>query len=51
MSTELKELIENTISYYGHHSMQAFVDGEEHLKHFVTDDFTHLLEALGKELV
>lgn len=51
MSNELKERIENLISYYDAHSMQEFVDGDdERLKHFVTDDFSHLLKALGKEL-
>lgn len=51
MSDELKERIEQLVSYYNHHSMEAFVDGDEpRLKHFVTDDFTHLLKALEKEL-
>lgn len=51
MSAELKERIENLISYYRAHSMEAFVKGdEERLKNFVTDDFTHLLTALEKEL-
>jgi hypothetical protein len=51
MSDELKERIEQLISYYNAHSMEAFIDGDDQrLKHFVTDDFSHLLTALEKEL-
>lgn len=51
MSNELKERIENLISYYEAHSMTDMVNGEDQrLKNFVTDDFSHLLKALGKEL-
>ena len=51
MSDELKERIEQLISYYDNHSMEKFVEGDEmRLRHFVTDDFTHLLKALEKEL-
>lgn len=51
MSNELKERIEQLISYYNAHSMTDFVNGtEERLKNFVVDDFTHLLTALEKEL-
>ena len=51
MSNELKERIENLISYYKAHSMVKFANGdEERLKNFVTDDFSHLFTALEKEL-
>lgn len=51
MSDELKERIEQLISYYTAHDMVAFVEGDEmRLRHFVTDDFSHLLKALEKEL-
>lgn len=51
MSNELKERIENLISYYRQHSMTEFVHGDdERLKNFVTDDFTSLLKALEEEL-
>lgn len=51
MSNELKDRIEQLISYYDTHSMVEFVDGDDQrLKHFVTDDFSHLLKALEKEL-
>lgn len=51
MSDELKERIEQLLSYYRAHSMVGFVNGEEQrLRNFVTDDFTHLLTALEKEL-
>lgn len=51
MSDELKERVENLISYYRAHSMEKFVKGdEERLQNFVIDDFSHLLTALEKEL-
>lgn len=51
MSNELKERIEQLISYYRAHSMEEFVNGDDlRLRHFVTDDFSHLLKALEKEL-
>lgn len=51
MSDELKERIEQLISYYRAHSMEDFVKGdEERLQNFVIDDFKHLLKALEKEL-
>jgi len=51
VSDELKEMIQETISYYDNHRMSDFVHGnDERLKNFLVDDFTKLLEALGKEL-
>ena len=51
MSAELKERIEQLISYYDAHDMEAWIDGDDlRLRHFVTDDFSHLLTALEKEL-
>ncbi len=47
MSDELKERIQQLISYYDHHTIEAILE-----KHpgFVVDDFSHLLKALEKEL-
>lgn len=47
MSNELKELIEQQISYYNHHTIEAILE-----KHpgFVVDDYKKLLKALEKEL-
>lgn len=51
MNDQLKERIENMISYYKAHSMVDFVNGDDQrLRNFVTDDFTELLEELEKEL-
>lgn len=50
MSDELKERIENLISYYDQHSMTDMVKEDGRLRNFVTDDFAHLLKALAKEL-
>lgn len=50
MSDELKERIENLISYYNNHSMVDMVEKGGTLRGFVTDDFSHLLKALEKEL-
>ncbi len=51
MSQELKERIENLISYYEQHDMEKMVNGEDQrLRNFVTDDFKHLLAKLEKEL-
>lgn len=47
MSDELKERIQQLVSYYDHHTIEAIL-----AKHpgFVVDDFGHLLKALEKEL-
>lgn len=51
MSDELKEKVEQLISYYDHHSMSDFVHGnDERLKNFVIDDFNGLLNDLSNEL-
>lgn len=50
MSDELKERIENLISYYRQHQMTEMVKEEGRLRNFVTDDFSHLLKELEKEL-
>ena len=51
MSNELKEQIENLISYYKNQSMEDIVAGDdERLRNFIADDFTKLLTALEKEL-
>lgn len=51
MSNELKELIEQQISYYRQHSIQEFVHGsDQRLRNFVVDDYTKLLAELEKEL-
>ncbi len=50
MSEELKERIQNLVSYYDNHSMVEMVEKGGTLRGFVTDDFSHLLKALEKEL-
>jgi hypothetical protein len=51
MTNELKEQVEQLISYYNALSMVKMVNGnDDRLRNFVTDDFTHLLTALEKEL-
>lgn len=47
MSDELKELIEQQISYYNHHTIEAILE-----KHpgFVVDDYKKLLSLLEKEI-
>lgn len=47
MSDELKERIENLISYYDQHGIEEMI---EKRPGFVVDDFSHLLKALEKEL-
>lgn len=47
MSDELKERIENLISYYDHHTIEAILKSKPG---FLVDDFRHLLKALEKEL-
>lgn len=47
MSNELKERIENLISYYGHHGIENMIEKKPG---FVADDFKHLLAALEKEM-
>lgn len=52
MSNELKEQIEQLVSYYKVHSMENLVkDNDERFLHFIVDDFTNLLTALEKELL
>ena len=51
MNNELKEKIEQLVSYYNYHSMNDFVNGtDDRLRGFVVDDFTNLLKELAKEL-
>lgn len=47
MSDETKELIEQQVSYYNHHTVEAILE-----KHpgFVVDDYTKLLAQLEKEI-
>lgn len=47
MNNELKEKIEQLVSYYNHHDMYNMVDSER-LRGFVVDDFTNLLNELKK---
>lgn len=47
MSNELKERIENLISYYDHHGIENMIEKKPG---FVADDFKHLLKALEKEM-
>lgn len=47
MSNELKEHIEQLISYYNYHTIEKMVKTRPA---FVVDDFTKLLESLEKEL-
>ena len=47
MSNELKERIENLISYYDYHGIENMIENKPG---FVADDFKHLLQALVKEL-
>jgi hypothetical protein len=49
MNNELKEKIEQLVSYYNYHSMNDFVNGtDDRLRGFVVDDFTNLLKELEK---
>lgn len=51
MNNELKEKIEQLVSYYNYHSINAFVNStDDRLRGFVADDFTNLLNELAKEL-
>lgn len=51
MSKETKNLIEELVSYYSHHSMTEFMASENtRLKYFVTDDFTGLSKQLESEI-
>ena len=47
MTATTLETIQNMISYYSHHTVQAI---QESHPGFVTDDFTKLLGLLEKEL-
>lgn len=47
MSNELKERIENLISYYSHHGIENMIEKKPG---FVADDFKYLLAALEKEM-
>lgn len=47
MSQELKELIEQQVSYYRHHGVGAMI---ERKPGFVEEDFTKLLKMLEEEL-
>lgn len=47
MNNELKEKIEQLVSYYKHHDMYKMID-DDNLRGFVVDDFTNLLKELEK---
>lgn len=47
MTNELKELIEQQVSYYNHHTIESMIKARPG---FVVDDFKELLNALEKEL-
>lgn len=47
MSPELRELVEQQISYYGYHGVGNMIKSQPG---FVEDDYQELLKALEKEL-
>ena len=49
MSTELRELVKQQISYYRQHKVGEMVK-DLRTRGFVVDDYTTLLTALAKEL-